>query len=104
MRRVLPQRRKAVTRAFGVRGRHYTASLGYYPDGRLGEIFINSGKSGTDATIAGMEASIAASFALQFGACAEAMRQAMPRNEKGHAEGPLGCLLDLLAGCEECAP
>lgn len=103
MRRVLPQRRKAVTQDFTARGRRYSASLGFYPDGLLGEVFLYSGKSGTDATIAAMEAAIATSFALQFGATVEAMRAAMPRDENGKAEGPLGCLLDLLTGREGCA-
>ena len=99
MRRVLPQRRKAVTRDFSVRGLRYSVTLGYYPDGQLGEVFLNSaGKFGADAGIAAMEAAIVASFALQFGATPEAMRAALPRNENGDAEGPLGCLLDLLEG------
>lgn len=94
---LLPQRRNNLTLDYKVRGRAHAATLGYYDDGRLGEVFITAAKSGSDASIAAQEAAIAASFALQFGCPPEAMRAAMPRNEAGEPEGPLGRLLDLLA-------
>lgn len=93
----LPNRRGAEGLEFECQGMRYTATLGYYHDGRLAEIFLRCGKSGTDANIAMMEAAIAVSFALQHGCTVETMRAAFPRTSRGEPEGPLGTLLDTLA-------
>lgn len=75
----------------------FTALLGYYANGDLGDIFLRAGKVGTDVNIVMQEASVLASFALQHGATVKQMREAMPRKTDGTAEGPLGTLFDLLA-------
>src|SRR5262245_3021738 len=76
----------------------YTASIGRFPDGRLAEAFLRSGKAGTDINTQAMEAAILLSFALQYGAPAERLRSAMPRTAEGNPEGAIGMLLDILAG------
>lgn len=94
----LPNRR--ASEHINYRGRNdmpITATVGYYPDGRPGEIFLRSGKAGTDLSIAMIEAGVALSFALQCGANLDEMRAAFPRTEDGRAEGAIGQLLDLLA-------
>ncbi len=101
-REVLPNRRRSETFEFeaGVPGQpsqHYVATLGFYPDGRVGEIFIHPAKSGSDRDIAMQESAIAASFALQHGCSVDMIRSAMPRTSDGAPEGPLGTLLDRLA-------
>lgn len=95
----LPNRRAADNISFvGPSGNSMIANVGYYPDGRLGEVFlVSSGKSGSDLNIAMLEISVAVSIALQCGASIDEIRSAMPRREDGHAEGPVGRLLDLLA-------
>lgn len=68
IRQRLPNRRGA--RNFEVehnRGR-YTVTLGYHDDGRIGEVFVTSTKAASDAQIIANEASVAVSFALQYGA------------------------------------
>jgi hypothetical protein len=93
----LPQRRKCETLTFALGRLIYQASVGYYPDGRVGEIFLDSSKSGTDVQIACRDAAIMVSFALQHGAELESLRSACTRAPDGSADGPLGMLLDLLA-------
>jgi 4-hydroxyphenylpyruvate dioxygenase-like putative hemolysin len=96
----LPNRRnvESIEFAAGIPGKEiaYMASLGFYPDGRLGEIFLSSGRSGTDLVVSTYETAVAASFALQFGCPVEEMARAMPRTSDGMPEGPLGTLLDRL--------
>ena len=92
----LPNRRKCETLSFHVGNLTYQGTIGYYADGRPGEIFLDSSKSGTDVQIASRDSAIAASFALQYGASVEAIRSAFTRNAEGAPEGPLGVLLDLL--------
>lgn len=103
MRDRLPQRRSAETIGFD----HITptlatmplvATLGFYDDGRIGEVFLYSGKVGTDLDTSLKDAAILLSFALQHGATIEAMQAAMTRNAKGDPEGVMGRLLDLIAG------
>lgn len=93
----LPNRRASETFDFVHDEHRYTATLGYYPDGRLGEIFLRSGRTGTALSIATMEVAIALSFALQHGCSVETMREAFPRTAEGAPEGVAGALLAKLA-------
>lgn len=102
-RKRLPNRHRSETFDFFVQGQFgrpnhaYTANIGFYPNGRVGDVFLHhkSGKAGTDLDIATRELSIAISFALQYGATVEEMRKAFPRH--GIApEGALGTLLDII--------
>ena len=95
MRDRLPNRRAGETLTFACRQREYRATLGFYPDGRLGEVFINAGKSGSDVDIATRDSAIALSFALQYGCAPEDIRVALCCDGAGKAVGPLGTLLDL---------
>lgn len=75
----------------------YTATVGYYDDGRPGEVFLSSSKLSTDQDISASEAAILLSFALQHGASFAAIRTAMIRGEDGKPHGVIGTLCDLLA-------
>ena len=110
MRRQLQKRRRAQTLTFTVKGqygrqdRDYTANLGYYPNergtyepsGPLAEVFITSGKVGSDLSIATTELSVVTSLALQHGVSLEALRKSLPQTDTGVAEGALGALIDLI--------
>lgn len=85
----------------GVNPKAYSATLGYFPDGRLAEVFLRAGKAGTDLAIQAQETAIVASFALQYGAPIELIRAAMPRTADGKPEGPIGRLLDILSEAAE---
>jgi hypothetical protein len=79
-------------------GYRYTAGLGFFETGELGEIFINvPGRSGSAIEAVARDAAILASICLQYGASAEVIRRALTRNGDGSASGPLGAALDLLA-------
>jgi hypothetical protein len=96
-RRRLPNRRRSEVLDYDINGSRYTASVGYYNDDRVGEIFLRSAKSGTHVNIAMIEIAVAVSMALQHGCDMDTLRAAMPRTEDGMAEGAMGRLLDLLA-------
>lgn len=76
---------------------HYTATVGFYEDGRVGEIFLGSTKIGTDTDIAVKDAAIALSLALQYGCPLEVFQRTFMRNARGEPEGPLGTLVDLVS-------
>lgn len=102
----LPNRRRTITIDFnhvvewgpnGLPGNAvpYRAGLGYYNDGRLGEIFIESAqKVATNLDIAIRDAAIAVSIGLQYGVDAEALVPSFLHNAAGRPEGALGQLLE----------
>jgi hypothetical protein len=93
----LPDRREHTVLNFTTAdGFHYTAGLGYFPDGRLAEVFLNADKVGTPLQSTAQDSAVIASIALQAGVPAETIRHALTRNGNGQASGPLGTLLDLL--------
>ncbi len=79
-----------------------TASVG--ANGQLGELFIDSDKSGTELSVMMHDAAIAVSLALQYGCPPQDLTQAFERNEAGVPTGLLGLALDraiALTGGEE---
>jgi hypothetical protein len=93
----LDNRRNSVTFELEVGGLRYTVSVSRYPDGRVAEIFLTNYKSNSAADTAARDAAIAFSFAVQHGADPELIRQALCRDSRGNASGPLGAALDVLA-------
>lgn len=74
----------------------YTATVSFFPDGRVADLFLRSGKAGGDLSIQANETALAVSMALQHGTPLETIRKAMPRTNDGRPEGAIGTLLDLL--------
>ena len=93
----LDNRRQSETFDITFGGHTYTVSAGFYPDGRIGEVFIAGRKAGSQADDAARDAAIAASFALQHGAPLDKLRAALTRNSAGEAEGVLAIALDSIA-------
>ena len=98
----LPTRRPCETFNFtvGERSLPYSATFGFYDDGRVGEVFIDGPKSGTDARTNAKDAAIVLSHALQNGVSLDALRHGISRDDDGKALGPIGTALDLLSGGE----
>ena len=97
-RRRLPHRRRHELLTFTLDGFRYTAGIGRFDDGSVGEIFLDAlAKSGTAVEAAARDAAVTVSVALQ-GTPAEVIRKAVSRDQLGDATGPLGALLDILAG------
>ena len=100
----LPNRRTCETFAFqhehpGGATVELLCTLGYYADGRIGEVFFATDHHvGTQLDVALKDACILLSFALQHGAEVAKIRAAMTRDAQGRPEGIMGTLLDLLAG------
>jgi ribonucleoside-diphosphate reductase alpha chain len=94
----LPNRRPHAVMEFEHAGIRYVAGIGRFADGRLAEIFLNTGKIGTSLDAVTRDSAIAASLALQFGCDPETLRHALTRDGNGSASGALGALLDKLTG------
>jgi hypothetical protein len=91
----LPNRRYARTLNFEADGQRYVATVSFFDDSRLAELFINSsGKLGSTADVNAADGALAVSLALQYGCPAETLQKGMKRNADGVAQGPLGAALD----------
>jgi ribonucleoside-diphosphate reductase alpha chain len=100
IRKRLTNRRFSETFKFEAGGLSYTATTSQFPDGRLAELFLSNNKSNSQADTNARDAAIVLSFALQYGADLETIRQALCRDSHGRASGPLGTALDLIAGLD----
>jgi hypothetical protein len=96
-RRRLPNRRLAETFNVDIGGLQYICTVGRYPNGEIGEVFLSNGKCNSGADTAARDSAIVCSIALQFGADIETIRNALCRDARGVASGPLGATLDIIA-------
>ena len=94
----LPNRRASTNFELEVAGLHYTATVSFYPNGHISELFLSNHRHNSSADTNARDSAIAFSFAVQFGADPEAIRAALSRDSRGRASGPLGAALDLLLG------
>jgi hypothetical protein len=97
MRARLPNRRLAETFELEVAGLHYTCSVSRFPDGSVGEVFLQNHKPGSQSDFNARDAAIVASLALQHGVPFEVIRRALLRDSQGRASTPLGQALDHIA-------
>lgn len=95
----LPNRRAAENFEFFHNGHRIIVNVGYYDDGRPGEVFVcYAGKSGSDLNIEMLANSTATSIALQYGAGIAEINAAFPKTEDGRSESVVGHALDILTG------
>ena len=93
----LPNRRANVSFTFTWHGMNFVATVAYFPNGELAEIFLSNGRNSTDSDVAARDSAVVASLALQQGVPIETLRGALLRDAHGVASGPLGVALDLIA-------
>jgi hypothetical protein len=100
-RRRLPNRRGSFSFEFEANGLHYTATVSRFPDGKIGELFLNNSRSNSASDTNARDSAIAFSFAVQHGADPEEIRCALSRDGQGRAVGPLGMALDMILTGED---
>jgi hypothetical protein len=91
----LPNRRKSITTTFEQDGSRYQMTVGYFPDGRTGEIFLNHDRGDSMLDVLTSDAAILASLALQHGCTLETIAHALKRDGRGIAASPIGAAVDL---------
>lgn len=93
----LNNRRLCESFNFELDGLRFTASIGRFADGRIGELFLTNHKSGNQSDTNARDAAIILSFAIQHGADINDIRKALCRDSRGRALGPVGAALDHIA-------
>jgi ribonucleoside-diphosphate reductase alpha chain len=83
----LPNRRGSLAFTFEHEGHRYRATASRYYDGRLGELFLDTGKDGTSLQSNAETAAILVSLLLQHGVAPDTIRHSIT--------GPIAVALDL---------
>ena len=76
-RKLLPNRRPNTSLGFECEGFSYRATAGYFDDGTLAEIFLNTGKLGTPLQSNAETAAILTSLLLQHGVAPDVIRHSV---------------------------
>lgn len=95
-REMLPNKRRCETIRISVNDMNMDMTVGYYPDGRPGEVFVSSIKAGTTADAMFRDAAIVLSMGLQHGVPLATIAGAISRDEDAAPMSFLGALVDLL--------
>jgi hypothetical protein len=98
MRRTLPHRRASETFDLRFWNQSFTVSVGFYPDNLLGEVFIDSHKTGGDVEAIARDAAVVISLALQHGVAVESIQHAVTRCSNGLPASIVGAVIYALAG------
>jgi hypothetical protein len=96
MRERLDNRRASMNFNFECNNLRYTATVSYFADGRLAEIFLNNSRAGSQSDSAAKDSAVVCSIALQVGVPLDVIRHALLRDARGIASSPLGAALDIL--------
>ena len=93
----LRNRRPHLVTDFEHGGIRFTLGVGFFDNGRLAEVFLNSSKVGTGVDTQARDGAILLSLLLQHGCPLETIRRALLRNPDGSPAGPLSAAVDLLS-------
>lgn len=96
----LPNRRARTHVEFDHWNRKFTGGIGHYKDGKCGEVFLGSGKTGQELDIVMKDAAIAISLAIQHGCSSEVLLDAFLKNEDGTPASPMGKVLELVVALD----
>ena len=96
-RRVLPQRRMSLTFDLVFKNQIVSITAGYFSTGEIGEVFLATGKGGSDLASLVRDAAITLSLALQHGVKIETIRHAVLRDSRGEPLSLVGAVIDELA-------
>lgn len=95
-RKELPKRRECENITFNHEGTDWTASVGRYPDGAIGSVFLTSTKPGSEIIATAQDASIAASIAFQYGAPPQVVAAGLSRYGSSKPQTAFGVVMDML--------
>jgi hypothetical protein len=96
-RRRLPHRRGAVALDLEHAGHRYRLHVGYFPDGTLGEVFLDAAKQNSTLDAFAADAAILVSLLLQVGVLPVEIGHALRRSPDGTAASLIGAVVDRLS-------
>src|SRR3954452_8996677 len=90
----LPNRRLNQTQEFDRDGISVKMTIGFKPDGSVGEIFLNAARADSMLDVLMSDAAIICSLALQHGVPLQQIAHAIKRDKLGLASSPIGAAID----------
>jgi hypothetical protein len=93
-RHYLPQRRAAAASTFEHNGLKVRTHVGFYPDGTVAELFLDSAKPNSALDAFAADAAILISLLLQHGASIAEIGHALRRNPNGAPASLIGAAVD----------
>jgi len=74
----------------------FLATIGFYSDGRVGEVWLATDKMGTTLDVSVKDSAMIISVGLQHGAQLDEFTNSFIRDSRGEPGGPIGSLIDIL--------
>jgi hypothetical protein len=99
-RRRLPARRRAVAQEIEHAGHRYRMHVGYFPDGAIGELFVDAAKPNSALDAFAADAAILISLLLQHSATPAEIGHALRRAPNGEPASLIGAVVDQLQAME----
>lgn len=96
-REILPSRRRShtFTMSFGGMNTEFNITTGYYDDGRIGEVFIDGSKSGSEMYALAHDGAVLVSLALQHRVPLTTVQHALSRTGSDGKPGTIiGAVID----------
>ena len=93
----LPHRRPAETTALDYDGTRYMVTIGFYPDGRPGEVFTHGARSGSSMDALLADACVVVSCLIQHGAEPNDLSASMGRLGNTEPASIIGAVIDIVA-------
>jgi hypothetical protein len=95
-REALPHRRSAETFELERANTRFAVTVGFYPDGRVAEVFVTGAKVGSEFEAVARDGAVLLSLALQHGVPLDVMRHALTRESNNEASTVIGMVVDRL--------
>jgi hypothetical protein len=96
----LPNRRGATALELEDAGHRYRMHVGYFPDGSIGELFLDAAKQNSGLDAFASDAAILVSLLLQHGASPAEIGHALRRAPNGEPASLIGAAVDQLSALE----
>lgn len=93
----MPNRRRSENTHLRLNGVEVDVQIGYYDDGRIGEVFMTTRKSGSTLDKIIRDTALMVSIALQHGATLDELSKSACRKEDGSPDGIISVLHEHLA-------
>jgi hypothetical protein len=102
IRRRLPNRRRSETTMlrWGKMNTEFAITVGYYPTGEPGELFISGAKAGSELDAIARDGAVLVSLGLQHGAPLVEIQGAVTRESNGAPSTIVGKAVDMMVGAE----
>ena len=85
---------------WGKQNTEFAITIGYYPEGLPGEVFMSGAKAGSDLDVSTRDNAVLISLLMQYGAPLGVLQGSLTREVNGTPSGIAGKVVDMLIEAE----